>query len=314
MAGLALPSTTLSSDKPVIGFLSGASAEPFRHLADAFRDGLRQAGFVDGDNVSIVYRWADGDYTRLPVYASELVEAGVDVILASGGDRPALAAQAATSTIPIVFAGSDAPVALGLVASLARPGGNITGASLFTSEVEIKKLELLREVVPAASSIGMLVNPNNPTAQSDTEILTKAAESMGFRLFRQPATREDEIEAAFDAFSSQALSGLVIGHDPYFNNQRAQIVGLASALAIPAVYEHRAFVMEGGLMSYGNVIDDNYRIAGTYAGRILNGERPADLPVHQPSTFELVVNLKTAAELGLTFPSTVMVRADVVIE
>jgi putative tryptophan/tyrosine transport system substrate-binding protein len=238
----------------------------------------------------------------------------VAVIVASGGDRPTLAAKAATSTIPIVFTGSDAPVKFGLVESLSHPGGNVTGITMFTSELEIKKLDLLHELLPEARLIGMLVNPNNPAAETDVQDIQVAAEAMGKQLHVVRALSEKEIDLAFVDFRRQKPEGLLVGHDPFFNSQRHQIVARATSLAVPAIYEHREFVLAGGLMSYGNIIQDNYRLAGNYAGRILKGAEPADLPVQQATKFELVVNLKTAMALGLEFPSSILVRADDVIE
>ena len=303
-----------NTNSPVIGFLSGASPDSFAHLVAAFHEGLRATGFVEGDNVSVEYRWAEGDYDRLPSLAADLVDRAVDVIVASGGDRPTLAAKALTTRIPIVFAGSDAPVRFGLVESLSRPGGNITGASLFTSELEIKKFELLHEVVPSASLVAMLVNPNNPMGESDARDIMDATRAMGIGLYLTEARSADEIDAAFNLLAEQPIGGLLIGHDPFFNSQREQIVALATELGVPAVYEHREFVLVGGLMSYGNLIDDNYRVAGDYTGRILKGASPAELPVRQATKFELVLNLRTAASLGLEFPTSVLIRADNVIE
>ncbi len=302
------------ADPPVVGFLSSASPGPFASLLQSFREGLAEQDFHEGSNVVIVYRFANGDYGRLPTLARELVELGVDVLLSSGGDRPTLAAMAATDRLPIVFAGSDAPVALGLVESLGRPGGNVTGASLFTSEVEVKKLELLHEVVPDAVRIAMLINPRNPTASTDAAAMAAAAAEMRLQLQPLAALDDDGIDAAFEQLAGDPPQALLVGHDPFFNNARQSIIAHVEALGIPAVYEHRAFVLDGGLMSYGNVIEDNYRIAGNYVGRILRGESPAHLPVRQPTTFELVVNLGSARALGISFPLSVLVRADTIVE
>ncbi|MGB8127430.1 MAG: ABC transporter substrate-binding protein, partial [Pseudolabrys sp.] len=218
----------------------------------------------------------------------------------AGGDRPALAAKAATSTIPIVFTGSDFPVKVGLVASLSRPGGNVTGASLFTSELEAKKLALLRELVPKAQLIAMLVNPTNPSAETDIEDVRKAAAAVGQQIFLLRASSERDIDAAFEAVVQQRANALLVAHDPIFLSRRDQFVALATRHAVPAIFEFREFVVAGGLMSYGSRITENYRLGGNYAGRILKGAKPADLPVQQPTKFELVVNLKTAKALGLT--------------
>lgn len=301
-------------DRPVIGFLSGASAKSFAHLVAAFREALAEEGFVEGSTVDMEFRWADGQYDRLPGLAAELVDRNVSLIVCSGGDRPTLAAKAATTTIPIVFVGSDDPIRFGLVESLSQPGGNLTGATLFTSELETKKLELLHELVPNAKTVGMLANPNNPTAETDISDIKAVAARIGKEIILAYATSAGEIDQAFAAFGKQKPDALLVGHDPFFNNQRAQIVPLVSALAVPAIYEHREFVDIGGLMSYGNIIAENYRMAGHYAGRILKGAKPADLPVQQATKFELAINLETAGVLGLGVPDAILVRADHVVE
>ncbi len=301
-------------DMPVIGFLSGASPAPFAPYVAAFRAGLEAAGFVERRNVQVEYRWAEGDYARLPELAAELVAMEVDVLVSSGGDRPTQAAMAATSSIPIVFVGSDDPVRFGFVESLSRPGGNLTGGTLFTSELEQKKLDLLHELVPEAVTIGMLVNPANPTAADDARDIAAAAEAIGKQIRFGEANSAETIDAAFAGFTGDPVDGLIVGHDPFFNSQREQIVAAVARLGVPAIYEHREFVEAGGLMSYGNVISDNYRLAGDYAGRILDGAHPAELPVQQATRFELALNLLTADALGLEFPSAMLVRADHVVE
>jgi putative tryptophan/tyrosine transport system substrate-binding protein len=299
---------------PVIGFLSSRSPGESTSVVAAFGQGLNETGYVEGQNVAIEFRWAEGQLDRLPAMAVDLVSRQVAVIIAAGGDRPALAAKTATSTIPIVFTGSDFPVKVGLVASLSRPGGNVTGASLFTSELEVKKLSLLREVVPKAPLIAMLVNPTNPSAETDIEDVQKAAAAVGQQIFLLRASSERDIDAAFEVIVQQRVNALLLAHDPIFFSRRDQFVALAARHAVPAIFEFREFVVAGGLMSYGSRITENYRLGGNYAGRILKGAKPADLPVQQPTKFELAINLKTAKALGLTIPESFLLRADEVIE
>jgi len=299
---------------PVIGFISSRSQKESTTVVEAFRQGLSDLGYIEGQNVAIEYQWADGQMDRLPTIAAHLANRRVAVIVAAGGDRPALAAKAATSTIPIVFTGSDFPVKVGLVNSLSRPGGNVTGASLFTSELETKKFALLRELLAKASLIAMLVNPANPSAESDIQDVQSAAASVGQQISLLKASSEGEIDAAFEAVVRQRADALLVAHDPIFLSRREQFVVLAARHRIPAIYEFREFVLIGGLMSYGSRITENYRLGGKYVGRILKGEKPADLPVQQPTKFELAINLKTAKSLGLEIPPTLLARADEVIE
>ena len=309
-----LPALAQRQAPKVLGFLSSRSPGESASVVEAFRQGLNDAGYVEGQNVLIEFRWADGQYDRLPAMASDLVSRQVALIIAAGGDRPALAAKAATSTIPIVFTGSDFPVEIGLVASLNRAGGNVTGASLFTSDLEAKKLGLLHEIVPKARLIAMLVNPTNPSADTAIADVQKAASALAQQILLLKASTERDIKTAVETAARQQAGGLLVAHDPYFLSRREQFVVLAARHAIPAIYEFREFVSAGGLMSYGSLITDNYRLAGNYAGRILKGAKPADLPIQRPTKFELVVNLKTAKALGLTIPPSVLGRADEIIQ
>ena len=270
---------------PVIGVLHSASAGAFAPFLTALRGGLSEAGYVDGQNVRIDYRFADGQYDRLPAMAAELAGQQVALIIAGGGDRPTLAAKAATTTIPIVFTGSDDPVRFGLVTSLNRPGGNVTGVSLFTSELEVKRFALLRELAPTIPRIAMLVNPNNPTAEGDIQDVEAAARAVDQQIDFLRAGSERDIDAAFRTMVQQRTDALLVAHDPFLFSRREQLVALTAYLAIPAIYEFREFVLAGGLMSYGSKLTDNYRLAGAYAGRILKGAHPADLPVQQPTKF-----------------------------
>jgi putative tryptophan/tyrosine transport system substrate-binding protein len=299
---------------PVIGFLNSVSAGPFRQFVDAFRRGLNETGFVEGQNVMIDYRWAEGQYDRLPELAADLVRRNVAVIVATGGSAPGLAAKAATATTPIVFIHALDPVKLGFVASLNRPGGNATGIYLFTAALEPKKLELLHELVPKAVVIGVLVNPRNPNVEAVSTGLQTAARTLGLQIHVVQAATEGEFGAAFATFVEQRISALVVAADPFFNARRAELVALAARHAIPAIYEWREFAAAGGLMSYGTIISDAYRQAGVYAGRILKGEKPANLPVVQPAKFEFVINLKTVKALHLEISDKLLAIADEVIE
>jgi putative tryptophan/tyrosine transport system substrate-binding protein len=299
---------------PVIGFLSAASSGPFAHFTAAFRQGLQALGYVEGKNVAVDYRWAEGQYDRLPELATDLVRRNVAVIVATGGPASGLAAKAATVTTPIVFIHALDPVKAGFVASLNRPGGNTTGVYLFTSALEPKKLELLHEVVPKAVVIGVLTNPRNPNAETISKDLQTAAGKLGLQIQLVHAAVETEFDAAFTSLVQQGAGALVVAADPFFNARREELVTLAARHAIPAIYEWREFAAAGGLMSYGTILADAYRQVGVYTGRILKGEKPADLPVVQPARFELVINLKTAKALGLQIPDKLLALADAVIE
>jgi putative ABC transport system substrate-binding protein len=313
-AAAAWPFAARAQQMPVIGLLHSASPEAFAPFLAALREGLSEAGFIDGQNVRIDLRWAEGQYDRLPAMAKELVGQQVALIIAGGGDRPALAAKAATTTIPVVFIGSDDPVGFGLVASLNKPGGNVTGVSLFTSELEVKRFALLRELAPAIPRIGMLVNPNNPTAEPNIRDVQAAAHAVDQQIDFLRAGSERDIDSAFRTMVRQRTDALLVAHDPFLFARREQLVALAAYNAIPAIYEFREFVLAGGLMSYGSKLTDNYRLAGGYAGKILKGAKPADLPVQQPTKLILTINLKTAKSLGLEIPAKLLTLADEVIE
>jgi len=314
---LAAPLAARAQQKamPVIGVLStgspGPSSAPFMA---AFRQGLSEAGYVEGQNLAIEYRWAEGNYDRLPALAADLVGRKVDLIMASSPPS-ALAAKSATSTIPIVFRGGGDPVGGGLVASLARPGGNLTGVSFVPNELTAKRLELLSELVPQAGVIALLVNP---TSGANTERVIRdvqeAARTKGLQLHVLKASSESEIDTAFASLVQLHAGALVVGADPFLSGRREQLVALASRHAVPAIYAWREFAASGGLISYGASLTAAYRLVGTYAGKVLKGAKPADLPVQQPTTFELVINRKAAKALGLEVPPALVARADEVIE
>jgi ABC-type uncharacterized transport system substrate-binding protein len=315
-AMLALPLTARAQQKamPVIGFLGSASPGPFAPFVAAFHQGLSETGYVEGQNLAIEYRWAEGRYDRLPALATDLAGRKVDAIVATGGPPSALAAKGATSTIPIVFSVGSDPVALGLVDSLARPGGNLTGVSFLAPGLMPKRLELLSELVPQARVIALLVNPNNANAERMIEEVQEAGRAKGVELPILKAATDSEIDAAFASLVQLHASALLVGADPFFNSRRGQLLALASRHAVPTSYEWREAAAAGGLMSYGASLTSAYRQVGIYAGRILKGAKPADLPVEQPTKFELVINLKTAKALGLTVPQSLFARADEVIE
>jgi putative ABC transport system substrate-binding protein len=301
---------------PVIGYLGGLSPGTFASRLTAFHRGLAEAGFVEGRNVVVEYRWAEGRYDRLPALAADLVRRRVDVIAALGGDAPAHAAKAASTTIPIVFAVTADPVKSGLVSSLNRPGGNLTGVNFLLGLIAPKLLEVIYETVPKTAAIGLLVNPSSPQTEveSGAKDVSAAAQALGHELRIATATSEDEIDAAFARLAQQRVSAILVGSDVFFYSQRERIVTLAARHAIPAIYSVREFAQAGGLMSYGTSVDDAQRLAGAYVGRILKGAKPSELPVQQAVKVELVLNLKTARTLGLTFPLSLLGRADEVIE
>jgi putative tryptophan/tyrosine transport system substrate-binding protein len=297
---------------PVIGFLNGQSPTGFAHLVAAFRSGLAEIGFVEDRNVKIEFRWAEGRLDKLPALAAELIQRPVDLIVAAGGAH--IAAKAATSSIPIVFTSPGEPVKEGLVVSLNRPGGNATGVSAFSTNLEAKRFELLVELVPTASTIALLFDPNFWTANLSLPEVEIAASSLSKKLRVFSVNSESELDIALTNMNRTEFDALTFSSGPFFYNRRAKIIPMVARLAIPAMFDTREAVEIGGLISYGASVPDVYRRVGIYSGRILKGEKPADLPVLQPTKFELVINLKTAKALGLTVPSTLLARADEVIE
>ena len=299
---------------PVIGFLNGQTAQAFAPMAASFRRGLNEVGYVEGQNVAIEHRWAEGRLDRLPPLAADLVRRQVAVIAATGGNNSALVAMAATSTIPIVFTSNDDPVKRGLVASHNRPGGNVTGVSWFAAELGPKRLGLLHELVPNATIVAFLSNPNNPESARQPAELQEAARAIGLQLVVLTATTPGGIDAAFTAMVQNRVGALLVGSDPFFFSRREQIVALAAEHAIPTIYAGRETAGADGLMSYGNSLADAYRRAGIHTGRILKGAKPSELPVDQATKFELIINLRTAKALGIDVPPTLLARADEVIE
>lgn len=304
----------VSAAAPVIGFLSGQSPSGWAHFLDAFRQGLAEKGFVEGQNVAIEYRWAEGHSDRLPALAVELVQRQVTVIAATGGTASVLAAKSATETIPIVFTSADDPVKTGLVTSFNHPGGNVTGVTWFGVEAITKRTELLHELVPNAVKFALLLDPSNPESETPPVAVKNAIAAFGGKLILLTANDANSIDVAFSALLEQGAQALVLSSSPFFVNERARIIKLTAEHAIPTVHAPRDATEEGGLMSYGNNLADAYRRDGIYVGRILKGEKPSDLPIDRSTKFELVINIKTAKALGLTIPSTVFALADEVIE
>jgi putative ABC transport system substrate-binding protein len=294
--------------------LGSRSPEESAHLVALFRNGLREFGYTEGQNLAIEYRWAEGRYDRLPELAADLVGRQVALIFSTGGAVAALAAKAATTIIPIVFISGDDPIKFAVVASLSRPNGNVTGVSLMLGALGAKRLELLRELIPTAATIAFLTNPSAPNAEPETKEIDEAAHSLGRKILLLNAATESDFHTAFAKIGQGAAAALVVGSDPFFASRRSQIVTLVARHGVPAIYTSRDWAIAGGLMSYGTSLADAYRQAGVYAGRILKGEKPADLPVVQSSKFEFVINLGTAKAFGLTVPPNLLAIADEVIE
>jgi putative tryptophan/tyrosine transport system substrate-binding protein len=311
----AWPLAARAQQPPVIGFMSARSPDESAHLVEAFRRGLKdEAGYVEGENVAIEFRWALGDYSRMPELAADLVNRRVTVIAAVGGEVSGQAAKQATATIPIVFATGSDPVSLGLVASFNRPGGNATGLTTSTNQMEPKRLGLLRELAPGVALVGALVNPNFPPAARQARDLEDAARTIGQRIVIARASADEELEAAFAFLVREGIGSLLVSGDPYFDTRRDQIVGFAARQRLPAIYQFREFAVTGGVLSYGLSFTDVYRQVGLYAAKILKGAKPADLPVQQVTKFELVINMKTAKALGITISDNLLSLADEVIE
>jgi putative ABC transport system substrate-binding protein len=310
----ALASRAQQPAMPVIGFLNSSSPSGYAPMVAAFRQGVNEAGYIEGRNVTVEYRWAEGHHDRLPELAADLVRRKVTVIAATTM-QAALAVKAATGTIPVVFEMADDPVKLGLVASLNRPGGNLTGVTNLNAEVGPKRLELLHEVIPTATTFALLINPSNPTlAEVTTKDIRASARTLGVQLHVMSASTENEIDDAFASLAKLRVGGLVIGTDQFFSSRSERLASLAVRYAVPAIYLRREFAVAGGLMSYGSPTRDAYRLVGIYTGRVLKGEKPADLPVQQSTKVELFLNLKTAKALGITVPLPLSGRADEIFE
>ena len=318
LGGMAITSATAGraqqSALPVIGFLSSRSPEESAYVLAAFHQGLREAGFVEGQNLTIAFRWAEGDYSRLPALASELVGLPVTLLFAAGGPPSALAAKAATSTIPIVFSAAGDPLGNGLVTSLARPGGNVTGMSTLTKGLAIKNVELMKEMVPTATSIAFLVNPNRQDAAKVSQDIQAAGNAASIQVSVLNASTDQQLETAFAQLAKWQGTPVVVYAEPFFDGRREKIVALAARYRIPASYGWREYVLAGGLMSYGASLTESYHQAAIYAGRILKGEKPGDLPIQEPHKFELLINMKAVRALRLSIPQSIVLRVDEVIE
>jgi ABC-type uncharacterized transport system substrate-binding protein len=299
---------------PVVGFVHTLSPENVPHFVAAFQQGLKEVGYVEGQNLAVEYRWAQGQYDRLSGLVDDLVRRQVAVIAATGGDPSPQIAKAATQTIPIVFTANSDPVREGLVANLNRPGGNVTGITIFGPAAVTKRVQLMHELMPKAATIAYLMNPNNPNGEMEMKAAQTAARSLGQQMSVLSASNEREIDTAFAVMAQQTANALVVASDTFFVWRRDQLVGLAARHALPAIYYLREFAQAGGLMTYGNSLTDAYRRVGVYVGRILKGEKPSDLPVQQSTKFELIVNLQTAKALGLAIPDKLLALADEVIE
>jgi len=305
---------TARAQQPVVGFMSGRAPDDSAHLVAAFQQGLADRGFSEGQNVAIEFRWADGDYDRLPALAADLVGRGVAALVGVGGDVSAVAATKATKTIPVVFGMGGDPVKAGMVASFKHPGGNVTGFTLWTYGTESKRLGLLRELVPGVPLIGILVNPHLPPSVQELADIEPAAKSVNQQLFVGRANNDAELDAALASFVQQRVGAFLVTAAPFFDTRRDRIIGFAAQHRLPAIYQFREYAVAGGLISYGPNIVESYHDCGIYVGRILKGEKPANLPVLQPTKFDFVINLKTAKALGLTVPPTLLIGASEVIE
>jgi putative tryptophan/tyrosine transport system substrate-binding protein len=301
---------------PVIGFMSARTPEDSVNVLKAFHKGLKdEGGFADGENVKVEYRWARGNYGLLPTLASELVARSVNVLVAVGGDASARAAKAATSTIPVVFTISADPVEAGLVQSINRPGGNATGCIVFTTgELDAKRLEFMSEIVPGASIFGFLLNPKYPPAKDQAREIESGATKLGRTIYGVEASDDAQLETAFAALLQKGVAALIVGSDPFFDSRRKRIISFAAEHRLPGIYQFRDYALDGGLISYGPSITDTYRQVGVYASRILKGANPSDLPIMQPTKYDLVINIKTAKALGLAIPFNILALADEVIE